>query len=132
MYLMRYLAFLTTILVFSPGCGGPAIPPTYAVTGKVVYKDGTPLAGGMIEFQPAGQPSLKTTASVEKDGTFTLSTLVEGQTRTAGAVEGEHRVVVVPSRGEDQKFPAIRVLTSKYTVKPEPNEVTIRIEKTGP
>ena len=124
------LARLVLFLIPLAGCNSQPAPPTHPVTGKVVYKkSGEPLAGGTIQFKSVADPSLTTIGEVQKDGTFTLKTLV-GSRHVPGAVEGQHQVVLVPAQDENQKFPSIRLLKSQYQVKPEANEFVIEIEKT--
>jgi len=74
----------------APGCG-PYQPPTYPVSGKVVFHDGHPVPGGVIEFAPVGGgPAAR--GKIGSDGHFTLAT---GD--RPGAVAGEHQVAIVPA-----------------------------------
>jgi hypothetical protein len=123
-------AALAAQLVVGGGCGGPdtGVPKTYPAKGKVVFPDGQPLTGGMVEFRSAADASLTTTGEIRPDGTFSLSTLV-GTKKVPGAVAGEHRVTVLPPQGPDQAAQPV-TLPKPYTVRPgDDNDFTITIEK---
>jgi hypothetical protein len=79
---------LGVALVLLAGCG-PDGPRLYPVTGRVVYRDGRPVPGGVVEFDPGGRLPVAR-GTLDADGRFVLTT--DGR---AGAVAGEHRVVVV-------------------------------------
>ncbi len=82
--------FLCCILA-TAGCGPQSKnPPTYPVTGKVIFQD-APLADVNVTFQPEkGRQAMGTT---DAEGKFTLSTFAQGD----GAIPGEHRVAVSPN-----------------------------------
>ena len=78
--------------LFLSGCGDGKRP-TYPAGGSVTLADGTPLAGGVVEFQSRDDQLAPTArATIQADGTFQLSTFKEGD----GAFEGEHGVIVFP------------------------------------
>lgn len=87
------------------GCGGPDRP-TYEAGGTVTFGDGTPLAGGWVEFQLCDDELAPTArARIQADGSFRLGTYRDGD----GALEGEHRVMILPPppphpRGWEQKM----------------------------
>ena len=64
---------------------------TYPTTGKVQFPDGTPMPGGMIEFQSL-QHGLNAKGEISPDGTFAMTTFVEGD----GSVAGEHQIMIAP------------------------------------
>jgi hypothetical protein len=74
---------LATVL----GCRSSA-PELHPVTGKVVFKDGRPVQGAMVEF--AVENGFGARGKTDSDGRFELAT--GGQ---KGAVVGAHRVAVV-------------------------------------
>jgi len=78
---------LLSLLTALGGCGGrPALAP---VSGRVVFRDGRPVAAGVIEFAPvSGGPAARSTIS--RTGQFALTT--DGR---PGALVGEHRVAVI-------------------------------------
>jgi hypothetical protein len=81
------------------GCGGEGL---YPVGGKVSFKDGTPVPGGLVVFEPTN-PAMKEGArgDIQPDGTFRLGTRKEGD----GAREGHYRATVaVPYRFEGGGF----------------------------
>ena len=118
----------------STGCvrTNATAPKTYAVKGKVVYNDGTPMTSGFIEFQSVKHPGLRINAEIKKDGAFTLETLVDGQ-RLRGGPEGEHKVTITPMlTGDQTSQPDLKpiVLPKTYTIKAEDdNDLTITVEK---
>jgi hypothetical protein len=119
------------------GCGRGDVPPVvdvYEVKGRVVLRDGRPLTKGRIAFVPTQTPYLLSSAVVERDGTFSLTTGDSGP----GAPVGQFKVRVEPDgpppivqggRGQSKTLP----FPSKYldedssglrvTVKPEPNHL---------
>jgi hypothetical protein len=107
---------------------GRPMPRTYAVKGKVVFPDGKPMPGGMVQLQSSIDPSMTTTGSIQEDGTFSLTTLFENK-KLNGAIEGPHTVTVIPPMGPDQSAVPI-TLPEPITVKPEDsNNFTITVEK---
>lgn len=89
---MRTLRRLTAALLVSIGvCGCGAR--YYPVSGEVVFKDGTPLRGGLVFFHAVDE-HVKTSAQgeIQSDGTFQLTTAVKGD----GVPEGRYRVTVTP------------------------------------
>ncbi len=127
--------FLGLALALNGGCGGQK---TYPVQGRVVFKDGTPMAGGMVVFEPV-DPATRVSArgEIESDGTFFLSTFGKDD----GAVLGKHRVLIsppLPSNFKESRAPA-RVIHPRYesfetsklerTVTSGKNDFEIVIEK---
>ena len=75
-------------LAFLAGCDG-----RYAVHGRVVYEDGSPLTEGIVIGEKAeGDKRVRAQGNVQGDGTFSWGTLSPGD----GAEPGKYRVVVVP------------------------------------
>lgn len=122
------LAAAALAWVFLGGCGEKVnLPQTYPVRGRVVYKGGVPVAGGVVQFQAHSDPRLLTNGETDVDGAFTLTTQVGGQ-KLSGAVAGEHQVTVVPPMPADQSAEPI-VLPHPYTVEAKDNFFTIEIDK---
>jgi hypothetical protein len=124
------------LLAFPVGCGRPPdMPRTYAVKGRVVYKDGTPLAGSLVEFCPAGQVIGSVTGQVGPDGLFTLTTHTD-QGAVPGAPEGQYSVTIMPKlEGDQTKTHGARPLTvkQKVTVKPDDsNDFSITLDQAPP
>ena len=69
------------------GCGGSR-PQCVPVTGKVLI-DGKPLAAGVVRVVPGKHRPA--TGQIQKDGTFRLTTFVDGD----GCVTGTHAVEVI-------------------------------------
>ncbi len=91
---LRYTVLLLTVfcLLLAGGCGDGRRP-SYPAGGTVALTDGTPLAGGWVEFELIGDKSVPTArARVQPDGSFQLGTYKDDD----GALEGEHRVLVLP------------------------------------
>jgi hypothetical protein len=131
------IALLT--LACSCGCGTKDRA-TYPVSGKVVFDNGAPLAGGMVMFEsePAGsEPRYSSAGVIAADGTFQLSTFKEGD----GAVAGKHRALVRVKRAGDAEKPGAHAespIASKFenfdtsgltfTVEPGNNDLKIVVK----
>jgi hypothetical protein len=100
------------------GCGSD-LPPTYPVTGKVVFKNGKAVNDGRIQFQATFDPELVATGDIAPDGSFSLTTFKRGKQRP-GAAEGQHKVTV-----ELERPSRIEPLAETYTVKAQDNAFTI-------
>jgi hypothetical protein len=133
--------FLTPPVVLSilllggvPGCSKSKAegPKLYSVKGKIVFKNGEPLKGGTVQFQSLAGSSLTTMGEIKKDGSFALYTLVENKTKSAGAPEGQHRVIVIPPMSEDQVLEEVTLTQPIVSVEPKENHFTIEVEKKPP
>lgn len=82
------LLSIGTILLSAVGCssGNGATEP---VSGKVTFKDGSPVAGGTIVFADVAENS-SSIGYIQQDGTYTLGTFAE----TDGAPTGKYKVTV--------------------------------------
>ncbi|MBI84422.1 MAG: hypothetical protein CMJ81_14605 [Planctomycetaceae bacterium] len=90
-FVLAYALLLGSSLI--TGCGSAGPLPTYPAGGRVTFVDGTPLAGGTVEFRPVDNPHvISSRGSIQPDGKFQLGTFRPGD----GAVEGEHQALVVP------------------------------------
>lgn len=130
-----WLPWLASLLLLG-GCGGgedPEAPETHEVKGKVVWSDGTPLAGGQIEFQSTGETDFTILAQVQTDGTFSLRTLHNGK-QSSGAVEGTFRVVVMQQMSQEAEQTDVRpiMVRKPVTVKPGDNVVTVQLPGKAP
>lgn len=121
------------------GCGSGVYP----VEGQVVWKDGTPakeLVNGYVVFDlPEKQTSAR--GSIQADGTFKLTT----NSPNDGAFPGNYTVLVVevgrkslggPDGSSmiapgamDVKFSDPNTSTLKVTIKPEPNKISLMVER---
>lgn len=122
------------------GCGADR-QPTYPVAGKVVFEDGTPLAGGVVEFQSVPQDGKPINASgaIQPDGTFRLGTYAADD----GAVAGAHKALVRPpevladiEEGAkppepvlDPKFQSYETSGLQFTVAQGDNHFTLRVQR---
>jgi hypothetical protein len=120
------------------GCRDDGRLPTYKVTGKVVFTDGTPLPGGWIIFE-SPEHGRGARGVVEKDGTYVLGTYEQAD----GAVAGRQLVAITPASPEGidpDESRAPPVIDPKYThmdtsgveveVDPEgENEFTITVDR---
>lgn len=89
----RYLghsAWVGVLFVFVIGCGGDG-PATYPVTGKITIK-GQPAKDIRLTFSPVDPKGEAATGVVAADGTYTLSTGIQGK---PGAMPGKYKVVIV-------------------------------------
>jgi hypothetical protein len=124
------------------GCGSG--PKLYPVQGKVVYPDGSPMKGGAVIFEPVDS-SVKVSARGyidNEDGSFTLTTVKEGDGAPAGAFRVMVRGKTIPhGRGADPeaiktwepqvhpRFQDIKTSGLEFTVEPKKNEFVITVEK---
>ena len=75
-----------TVQIALTGCS-PAEPPVYPVTGTVTLADGKSAAGCVVEFssQADGTKGMNARGEVREDGTYQLTTTINGKEK-AGAV----------------------------------------------
>ena len=122
------------------GCGD-GNPATYEVTGTVVFKDGTPLDNGSVEFETELKGKLITaTGEIGTDGTFTLGTFKP----KGGALPGKHRAAVfaepmigagaerpdkLPDRVLHSRFSDFDKSGLEFTVKEEAHDFRIQVER---
>lgn len=84
------VAGLALLLAAAAGCGTRT---TYPVRGKVVFKDGTPLTGGLVVFRPVDEKlQVSARGDIRPDGSFVLGTYLEGD----GAVAGKYQAAITP------------------------------------
>lgn len=139
--LKQRVGLVLLLVVSLPGCGHPPapLPTTYPVHGKVTYKDGTPVAGGLVQFQPQAEPSVTTGAAIQAYGTYTLITIRDGL-RAEGAVPGPNRVIVTPANGTTaspqtidlknaQPELAPTIYPTPYNVEQHDNEFNLTVER---
>jgi hypothetical protein len=129
----KRLPILAPIFVMcSVGCAKHPLPlqVTYPVHGKVTYKDGTPLSGGLIQFLPEADSSLVTNATINSDGTYRLTTMRDGL-RAPGAVAGKNRVIIVspPTAHGDEKSLLPIIVPTPYNVERRNNQFDLMIER---
>jgi hypothetical protein len=74
------------------GCGVR----TYPVEGKVVFKDGTLLTAGVVEFESVVPPHTRAAGRLDREGHFVLNTTHAG----SGAMTGEYRMRILPELPE--------------------------------
>ena len=90
----RVLWALPMAALFLVGCDSGT--PKHPVRGKVAYRDGSPLTGGMVEFQRPGDV-VSAVAYIQPDGTYELMT----SDLADGAPEGNYQVRVLPDESEE-------------------------------
>lgn len=76
-----------SLFAFVAGCSDNL--PTYPVAGKVVFKDGSPVHVGTVEFKSL-EKKIQARGTIEVDGSFKLTTYEPDD----GAVLGKHQCVV--------------------------------------
>jgi len=116
------------------GCGSDRVP-TYPVSGKVVFEDGSPVKYGTIEAE--SQYGTTAVGTIQEDGSFVLGTYESDD----GAAEGPHNVIVmqlisadmIQKHQKDHGAPIDPVFASydtsplKIEVKPGENQVEIEV-----
>jgi len=88
---MRFVhALLFGLVLASTGCGGRSV---YPAGGKVVFKDNTPLPGGVVFCEPVeGEAKVGVRGFINEKGEFHLGTYKTDD----GAPEGKYRVKIQP------------------------------------
>lgn len=133
-------------ICLASGCG-ESHPPTYPVSGQVVFPDGTTLKnGGQVLFRSDdGTAAIKSMGYFGADGRFELTTFTKGD----GATAGNYEVAVLPSIPDDTddltaqeartamepidpRFKNQRSSGLKFTVSAETSPHDFRIEVTRP
>ena len=92
-----------TVMLGSVGCGGgPEIPQTVTVKGKVIYQD-KPLADALVGFVSKldNKDVLAAHGTTNAEGEFTLSTYIDPQHEVSGATPGEFVVTVTKNEQQD-------------------------------
>jgi hypothetical protein len=127
---MGRLCPLVLALLVCSGCGGKK---TIPVTGRVVFADGTPLAEGLVVFNPVVDADKLPTPDgvIQSDGTFKMRTY----SASDGVLPGKYRVAIVvppPPEGEpprlDPKFAQGHTSGFEADVQPgEKNDFTFTV-----
>ena len=124
-------------LTGAAGCGSGRYP----VAGRVTYEDGSPLPEGSVVGETTdGGVTVMARGIVGSDGRFEWGTERPGD----GAKPGNYKVIVVPralgdaelAKGEvpavDSKFTRYESSGLTFEVKPEKNELNIKVTKPKP
>jgi hypothetical protein len=130
----RATGWLTVLLFGMAGCGGDRYP----VSGRVLYKDGSPLTEGMVIGESSeGATKVMAQGAVQPDGSFRWGTVRPGD----GARPGKYHVVVVGrALGEAETakgmLPAVDPMFSnpttsgiQFDVKETDNEFTVTVTR---
>lgn len=126
------LSLAASLLIAVGACSGcgestPPAPPTYAATGVVTWKNGTPLSGGIIQFVSQRDSTLNMSSPIGSNGRFALQTIV-GNSNLPGAIEGPCQVLVtLPFAGVAE--PTVIVLPQPYEITPQANEINIALDR---
>jgi len=131
------LAVLLTlgVLLGATGCSGKVQdegPVTFKVTGKVVYADGRPYPGGVIEFNSTMDTTIRAVSRISSEGEFSLRSSVTRGDLKPGAPASSYRATITPDQGNTQQGapPIPVVLPDIYTVQEnDNNNFTIIIPK---
>lgn len=143
---VRFSAFLSilsvTMMLGSVGCGGgPEIPQTVTVKGKVIYQD-KPIADAQVGFVSKldNKDVFPAHGTTNANGEFTLSTYIDPQHEVSGATPGEFAVTVTKNEQQDmakimEEFktnPAMefkKLVPEKYTdAKASPLSATVKAD----
>lgn len=98
---MRLLSFnVCLVVLLAAGCSDGRLP-TRPVKGKVTFRDGRPLAGGVVELRSLRPDAkhLNARGEIGPDGAFVLGTYSPRD----GAVEGDHEAIVTPAPPSDSR-----------------------------
>ncbi len=101
---MASIAISPLFAMISFGCNQTSeMPPTYPASGKVVYQDGKPMSGGVVQFQAEKDDGTTTVGETDDRGHFALRTL-KGNRNKEGAQEGIYRVTILPPQSDDHQI----------------------------
>lgn len=114
----KWLLFVALLVALGCGSSKATLPKTIPVTGKVSFRNGQPVADGVIEFRSRTDPNLTTSGLIGKDGSFSLTTIV-GSEKVSGAVEGEYDVTINLPMGDDQNVKSVRLAKPCKVVAPD-------------
>lgn len=111
------------------GCGPPRVPPPklVSVKGVVVFKNGTPVAGGTVEFRSKSDPALTMMSVIGEDGAFELFTIFRNE-KLSGATEGLCQVTVHPPPKELMKPVDPYRIAEPITIGPGENVFKIEVD----
>jgi hypothetical protein len=126
-------------LVSLGGCSSGE--PIYPVTGRIIFADGKPVPGGIIEFQAIdGGSKANPRGTIGVEGKFNMITPPERE----GAVTGMYRAIVrafdpayndeahgfkIPPPLIDRRYEKYETTDLEVLVEPKANEVTITVER---
>lgn len=83
------LLLIGCVVLTSIGCNrGPKI---VVAEGVVQFEDGSPVVVGTVETKSLAYEDVQATGKIQRDGSFKLTTVVDGD----GAAVGEHQCVIV-------------------------------------
>ena len=125
----RAVCLAVIVLTMVTACSETVtLPPTYPVKGMVVRANGQPLTGGLVSLRCAEEPNLITEGVINGDGTFELVTVYKN-VRQAGAIVGEHEVMVIPPMSIHQEA-APETLATKVTIEAKDlNELKLQMTR---
>jgi hypothetical protein len=119
------------------GCGSEPkveVPETYAASGTVTYKGGSPVAEATIDFRPASgaDTGLIVNAVTDEQGKFTIMTRHMNDRMQAlqksGAPAGEYKVTIIPKQPSDRSAGFVPPVTLPKAVKVEAKENSFTFE----
>lgn len=128
----RHQALLTTLVLLAGCSAGPKL---YPVSGRITFPDGNPLPEGSVELQARDADGRRwhPRAAVNKDGYFSLATVIGGREQT-GAPAGTYDVIVVSVTGRgtsriDPRFMDFATSGLTVTVNPGKNECPLEVTR---
>jgi len=111
------------------GCGGPKQPPNRTLAKGIVKLNGTPLKGGSVHLELAGDSVRQTDCIINEDGTFIVDNVPVGEVLIAVETESlkhggpPESYVQIPRRYADVKTSGI-----KKTTQLGENEIVVDLE----
>jgi len=97
----RFIFYGCLVLILA-GCSKSEFPKAIRVEGHVTYKQ-QPVEGATVILVPLNAEGHSATGITEADGSFSLSTYMNPQTRLPGAIAGDYQVSI--TKREVQKIP---------------------------
>jgi hypothetical protein len=115
------------------GCKEQAdMPATYPAKGKVVFKDGKPMSGGVVQFQAEKDEGITVVGETDDNGNFSLQTL-KGNRKKVGAMQGTYRVIILPPQSDDHQIAPPIEIGETYTIAAKENVIpTFTVDRPRP
>ena len=129
----KWICSFTGIALLAAIVGCDAAPTTHPVSGTVKHKGGKAWSGGTITFQLESDRTVNPTGTIQKDGSFTLTTHYNSGSSSStkpGAPAGQYAVTVEPDYGPE--LPTVikgNTVSQKFTVKEGDNSFTVEVDR---
>lgn len=130
---IRTSDFLIAILLLAccglVGCSGPKQPPNRAIAKGVVRLNGTPLKGGTVHLELAGDTVRQTDCLINGDGTFIVDNVPVGEILVAVETESlKHGGDMSTYTAIARRYADVKTSGIKHTTQLGENEIVVDLE----